>query len=240
MASSKRNKSGGRADANSAIAALQSQQHATNIRLTVVLRIPVVTILGFVGRCGAHAANKPAGWVSTVLADARRHGAARRQWPQQAYDAAAWGKQLCAVADCTLVDLRCALFTIVNHCCQMVVLLLHSQGRHLATEGLYLPARSTSICRAMHSIGCKRSCFLQIAAAGDHGNGNAEEQLTDCEAYRVNVCPVAAIMRSMALPLGSCLRGLLAVRWAAHRHFSHRPVLSGNREGNEERPSGND
>ena len=107
--------SGGKA--RTTLSALDRRRTATNVRITALLRIPVIVVIGIMGRDTTAAATAPqplanlraAPWTQEVAQAGRK-----AKWPPAAQAAACWGGRLAAVADITLVDLRCAFILMLQ------------------------------------------------------------------------------------------------------------------------------
>lgn len=89
-----------------------AQRTAFNMRLTGLVHVPVIVILGFMSRDEKHQHLRDAPWVGT-LAGPDDHSSQRApagtRWPPQAFDAARWGRNLAPMCDLTLTDIRCGL-----------------------------------------------------------------------------------------------------------------------------------
>lgn len=130
----------GRSTTKRHMAAITRQSGASNVRLTVSVHIPVIVFLGFVTRRGRHSACKPASWVSRVF-DSHR----QIKWPQEAYDAARWGRKLSSVVDVTLVDIRHAFVPCapccLSTCASCAVWQAHLLGAALSCQTVQVAGR---------------------------------------------------------------------------------------------------
>lgn len=104
----------GKTKSNSAVAAVATkspaQRSAFNVRMSGLVHVPVVVILGFMARDASHTHLRQAPWVGQLAGpdsfSSRRSLGTR--WPPQAFDAARWGRNLAPMCDLTLTDIRCA------------------------------------------------------------------------------------------------------------------------------------